>query len=147
MANFLVGLESVNQFIFPLISQTGITYRHQSLAKNGDTDFEVRAGDRMPYLLVDGKGVYDWLHDPKFHLLTFSNAIGTDGGTRDAVEREFGSLVDYRAFRMNDQVREIFGEDKQFHVLLRPDNYISFVSAETALPELRDYFDRFVRKI
>ena len=144
VANFLIGLDSVNQFIFPLISQTGIHYRHHALAKDDDADFEVKAGDRMPYLLVDGKGVYDWLHEPKFHLLTFSNDAGTDEATSDAVEREFGSLVDYHAFPINEQVREIFGTDKQFHVLLRPDNYISFVSAKTALAELRDYFDRVI---
>jgi 2-polyprenyl-6-methoxyphenol hydroxylase-like FAD-dependent oxidoreductase len=144
VANFLVGLDSVNQFIFPLISQIGITYRDRSLAKDGDTGFEVEAGDRMPYLLVDGKGVYDWLHAPKFHLLTFSN--GTDQATSEPVEREFGDLVDYHAFPINEQVREIFGTDKPFHVLLRPDNYISFVSAEAPLNELRGYFANVVRK-
>ena len=143
LANFLVGLDSVNQFIFPLISQTGITYRGSSLSKDGDTDFAIKAGDRMPYLLVDGKGVYDCLHAPKFHLLTFSNEIDPDHGTRDAVEREFGGLVDYHVFPINQQVSEIFGTDKSFHVLLRPDNYISFVSSEAPLTELQSYFRRF----
>jgi 2-polyprenyl-6-methoxyphenol hydroxylase-like FAD-dependent oxidoreductase len=147
VANFLVGLDSVNQFIFPLISQTGITYRHRSLAEDGDTGFEIKAGDRMPYLLVDGKGVYDWLHAPKFHLLTFSNESETDNATKDAVAREFGEVVDYHAFPINEQVTEIFGTDKPFHVLLRPDNYISFISAENPLTELRGYFDNVVRKI
>jgi 2-polyprenyl-6-methoxyphenol hydroxylase-like FAD-dependent oxidoreductase len=146
VANFLVGLDSVNQFIFPLISQTGITYRHRSLAEDGDTGFEIKAGDRMPYLLVDGKGVYDWLHAPKFHLLTFSNESETSE-TKDAVAREFGEVVDYLAFPINQQVTEIFGTDKPFHVLLRPDNYISFISAENPLTELRGYFDNVVRKI
>jgi 2-polyprenyl-6-methoxyphenol hydroxylase-like FAD-dependent oxidoreductase len=140
VANFVVGLESVNQFIFPLISQTGITYRGRSLSRDGETDFEVKAGDRMPYLLVDAKGVYDWLHAPKFHLLTFSNEIDTDKATRDAVEREFGGVVDYHVFPINEQVSEIFGTDRPFHVLLRPDNYIGFVSAEDPLTELTGYF-------
>ncbi|MCA1579313.1 MAG: FAD-dependent monooxygenase [Acidobacteria bacterium] len=143
VANFLVGLDSVNQFIFPLISQTGITYRDRSLSKNGDTEFEVKAGDRMPYLLVDGKGVYDWLHAPKFHLVTFSNEAEPDQATSAGVESEFGGLIDQQAFPINEQVSEIFGMDKPFHILLRPDNYIGFVSAEAPLPELQSYFRRF----
>ena len=143
VANFLVGLDSVNQFIFPLISQIGISYRDRSLAEDGETEFDVKAGDRMPYLLVDGKGVYDWLTEPRFHLLTFSNDRDTDEATRDAVEREFGGVLDYHAFPINEQVSEIFGTDKPFHVLLRPDNYISFISAEAPLAELRGYFRRF----
>ena len=142
VANFLVGLDSVNQFIFPLISQIGITYRERSLS-DGDAGFEVKAGDRMPYLLVDGKGVYDWLHAPKFHLLTFSNQ--TDHATSDAVAGEFADLVDYHEFPINEQVREIFGTEKPFHVLLRPDNYISFISSEAPLIELRRYFSSVVR--
>ena len=78
VANFIVGLDSVNQFIFPLISQTGITYHGHSLSLDTEDDFEVKAGDRMPYFVVDGKGIYDWLHTPKFHLLTFSNNPETD---------------------------------------------------------------------
>ena len=146
VANFLVSLESVNQFIFPLISQTGITYRNRSLAADDDTVFEVKAGDRMPYFLVDGKGVYDWLQAPKFHLLTFSNENDLEEATRDAVQHDFNSVVDYHAFPINEQVSERFGTDKPFHVLLRPDNYISFVSAEAPLNELRSYFNNVVRR-
>jgi 2-polyprenyl-6-methoxyphenol hydroxylase-like FAD-dependent oxidoreductase len=146
VANFLVSLESVNQFIFPLISQTGITYRNRSLAADDDTVFEVKAGDRMPYFLVDGKGVYDWLQAPKFHLLTFSNENDVEEATRGAVQHEFGSVVDYHSFPINEQVSERFGTDQPFHVLLRPDNYISFVSAEAPLHELRSYFNNVVRR-
>jgi hypothetical protein len=97
----------------------------------------------MPYLLVDGKGVYDWLHAPKFHLLTFSNEAEPDRATSEMVESEFGGLVDQHAFPINEQVSEIFGTDQPFHVLLRPDNYISFVSAEAPFTKLQSYFRRF----
>jgi len=46
---------------------------HETEADEGDRQFEVKAGDRMPYFLVDGSSVYDQLRAPKFHLLTFSN--------------------------------------------------------------------------
>lgn len=145
VASFLVGLESVNQFIFPLISQIGITYRDRSLSFDTGEEFQIKAGDRMPYFLVDGTSVYDSLHAPRFHLLTFMNR-GTNGveaaeHARERIEHEFPNLVDYHVFPLNERVTEIFGTDKPFSVLLRPDNYIGFVSAEAPLAQLRAYFE------
>ncbi|HXQ73460.1 MAG TPA: FAD-dependent monooxygenase [Pyrinomonadaceae bacterium] len=141
VANFLVGLESVNQFIFPLISQIGITYRNHSLSFDTDEDFAIKAGDRMPYFLVNGTSVYDSLHAPEFHLLTFSNEAEGPENARERIEHEFPNLVDYHVFPLNERVTEIFGTDKPFSLLLRPDNYIGFVSAEAPLVQLRAYFD------
>ena len=137
VAHFLVGLDSVNQFIFPLISQIGITYRERSLSFETGEDFEIKAGDRMPYFLIDGASIYDSLHAPCFHLLTFNNDVSEE--TREAIEHEFPNL-DYHVFRLNERVAEIFGSDKPFSVLLRPDNYISFVSAADPREQLRTYF-------
>ena len=145
VASFIVGLDSVNQFIFPLISQTGITYRGHSLNLDTDDDFKVKAGDRMPYFVFDGKGIYDSLHTPKFHLLTFSNDLETDQLANGAFQSEFGSLVQHLVFPLSSQVAEIFGSDKSFSVLLRPDNYIGFVSAGDPIPRLRTYFNDVIR--
>src|SRR5687768_11635942 len=145
VANFIVGLDSVNQFIFPLISQTGITYRGHSLNLDTDDDFKVKAGDRMPYFVFDGKGIYDSLHTPKFHLLTFSNDLETDQLSNGAIQGEFGSLVQLLVFPLTSQVGEMFGSDKPFTVLLRPDNYIGFVSAGDPIPQLRTYFNDVIR--
>ena len=144
VASFIVGLDSVNQFIFPLISQTGISYHGHSLGVNTENGLAVRAGDRMPYFMIDGKGIYDWLHAPKFHLLTFSNNLEPGELTKQAIQREFGSLVDYLAFPLRGRVAEIFGSRKSFSVLLRPDNYIAFVSSGEPLPELQAYFTNVI---
>jgi hypothetical protein len=136
VASFLVGIDSVNQFIFPLISQTGITYRGHSLGLDRDDDFEVKAGDRMPYFTIDGKGIYDWLHAPKFHLLTFSN---------EAIQTESDNSVEHLTFPLTEQVAELFGSNKPFSVLLRPDNYIGFVSSGDPLSEVRTYFNNVIR--
>lgn len=145
VANFLVGLESVNQFIFPLISQIGITYREHSLSVDTGEDFEIKAGDRMPYFLVDGKSVYDSLHAPRFHLLTFTNDVEGPEHARERIEHEFPNLVDYHVFPLKERVTEIFGTDTPFSVLLRPDNYIGFVSSRAPLAELRAYFEAIGR--
>lgn len=141
VASFAVGLDSVNQFIFPLISQTGITYRDRSLSAETSDDFEIKAGDRMPYFLVDGKGVYEWLKAPKFHLLTFSNQRDAGDGAGKEIETKFGEVLDYHAFELSAEVAEIFGASKPFSVLLRPDNYIGFVSSEEPVAELTNYFN------
>ena len=145
VASFIVGLDSVNQFIFPLISQTGISYHGHSLGVDTENGFDVRAGDRMPYFMIDGKGIYDWLHAPKFHLLTFSNNLEPSELTNQAIQQEFGSQVDYLVFPLRRRVVEIFGSRKPFSVLLRPDNYIGFVSSGEPLPELQAYFTNVIR--
>ncbi len=59
-------------------------------------DFEIEAGDRMPYFLVNGKSVYDWLHQPCFHLADLRGR--SERGHEDIkseIEREYAGLVDY----------------------------------------------------
>jgi hypothetical protein len=95
--------------------------------------------------MIDGKGVYDWLHAPKFHLLTFSNNLESSELTNQVIQSEFGDLVEYLVFPLRRRVAEIFGSRKPFSVLLRPDNYIGFVSSGEPLPELRSYFTNVIR--
>ncbi|HVF67370.1 MAG TPA: FAD-dependent monooxygenase [Pyrinomonadaceae bacterium] len=147
VAGYLFGLDAVKRFVFPLVSQIGINYRHSPLSlRAGDDDFKVRAGDRMPYFLVDGESVYDRLRAPKFHLLTFTNdpappraaaALQTEAASPDA------GLVDSHAFRLGPQVREAFGTDRPFKVLLRPDNYIGYITAGPPSGGLEDYLKDF----
>lgn len=79
VANFVAGLDAVNHFFFPLISQIGISYRERSLSDD-QADLEVKAGDRMPYFTVEDKSIYDWLRNPAFHLLQFTNERNQDRG-------------------------------------------------------------------
>ena len=73
IAEHIFSLEAVRRYAFPTISQIGINYRHSSLSNHaGDENFEVKAGDRMPYFLIDGKNIFDRLKEAKFHFLAFS---------------------------------------------------------------------------
>jgi len=143
MAKFILSIDAVKRKFFPLISQIGITYRGSSLSRHdGDHEFEIKAGDRMPYFLLDdGHSVYDQLHAPKFHLLTFADH-GDEGNYGKAFE-EIGSqyvdLLDQYLLPLNAQVSETFDTDKPFQMLLRPDNYIGFISSDTSLGPLRAY--------
>src|SRR5215831_16202104 len=122
LARHLFSLDAVRRFAFPTISQIGISYGHSSLSNHaGDEDFEVKAGDRMPYFLVDGQSIYDKLHQPKFHLLAFSEAPGNFQELQTELESQYADLVDFNVVSPSPKVAEIFGTDRSFAVLLRPD--------------------------
>jgi len=149
MAKFILSLDAVKKRFFPLISQIGITYRESSLSvHNGDEDFEVKAGDRMPYFRLDGRSIYDKLRAPKFHLLTFFDGVNNGGGdyrvATDEIARKYPELLDYHFVPLNPQVAEKFGTDKPFNLLLRPDNYIAYISADNTSSHLAAYLQEFI---
>ena len=91
LANFVTQFNATKELIFPIVSQIGLNYRNSSLSQHqGDRSFEVKAGDRMPYFLVDGANVYDKLREPKFHLLVFSNGEHGYEGLMPGGENEYG---------------------------------------------------------
>lgn len=151
VAGYLFGLDAVRRFVFPLVSQTGINYRRSPLslgAARGE-DFKVRAGDRMPYFLVDGESVYERLRAPKFHLLAFTDesesAQSPETSQAESADAE-SDLIDFHSFRLDTQAREAFGADSPFNVLLRPDNYVGRISAGASSPGLKDYLSDFAAR-
>ncbi|MGB7290797.1 MAG: FAD-dependent monooxygenase [Thermodesulfobacteriota bacterium] len=142
IAGFALNFDSVKRFIFPRISQVGINYRMSSLSEN-NANFSVRAGDRMPYFTVEGKNVYDRLRQPKFHLIVFSNAQGDFPPLKTELESQYAESIDFNVIPLGPQVAELFGTNTSFNVLLRPDNYIGFISTGTSLNNLRAYLNKF----
>ena len=142
LAGFVASLDSVRKRMFPLISQTGISYRNSSLSDHTSAgSFKVKAGDRMPYLTLEGKSIYENLRAPGFHLLRFSSDMSETDLT-SPVEVEYRDMLDYQIFGLNPIVRELFGMDKTFHVLLRPDNHIAFISPGASLSGAMAYLDK-----
>ena len=138
MAKYILSIEAVRKRFFMLISQIGISYRDSSLsAHEDDGHFEVKAGERMPYFLVEGKSIYDRLRAPKFHLIRFSD--GENDASPDAVEGDHAHLVDHHAIPLYPHVAELFGSSKSFTVLLRPDNYIGLISGDSSLRRVSKY--------
>lgn len=143
IAEYLISFDAVKRLIFPIISQIGINYRDASLSDHaGDEDFKVRAGDRMPYFLIDGRSIYDRLRAPKFHLLVFSKPESHDAALLNELENDYASIVDGHHVPLTPRVEEIFDTGRAFHLLLRPDNYIGFISADISLNRLREYLAR-----
>jgi 2-polyprenyl-6-methoxyphenol hydroxylase-like FAD-dependent oxidoreductase len=144
IANFVLHFGAVKKIIFPLISQIGINYRECSLSNHrGDDDFEVKAGDRLPYFLIEGESVYDRLRQPCFHLLVFSDSRSDYESLKTELEHEYGDRIDFNVVPLQPHVAEIFGTEQPFSLLLRPDNYIGFVSSEASLAEVRAYLSEF----
>lgn len=146
VGNFILHLGAIQRLIFPLVSQIGITYRDSSLsAHEGDAGFKVKAGDRMPYLLIDGVSVYDRLRQPKFHLLVFSDGQSVHQELKTKLEREYAELVDCYVLPLHPRVTEIFGTERSFSLLLRPDNHIGFISPKISFEAVRIYLSEHVR--
>jgi 2-polyprenyl-6-methoxyphenol hydroxylase-like FAD-dependent oxidoreductase len=138
VAGFVASLESVSKRIFPLISQIGITYRKASLSEHTDDESDdVKAGDRLPYFVIDGQSIFEKLKEPKFHLLLFSNSKGC--------EQNFGDLVDCHVIPITDRIKEIFERDDEFSVLLRPDNYIAVMSSGVSPRIVEEYLQARMR--
>src|SRR5215211_269131 len=107
VAGFVASLETVSKRIFPLISQTGINYRKASLSQHTDDESDnVKAGDRLPYFLLDGQSIFEKLKEPKFHLLLFSNS--EHGEACEQFASKFGNLADCHVIPLTERVSEIF---------------------------------------
>ncbi|MEO8573704.1 MAG: FAD-dependent monooxygenase, partial [Pyrinomonadaceae bacterium] len=139
VAGAAFSMDAVKKFLFPRISQIGISYRHSMMTDHGDSSLAVQAGDRLPYFTVDGSSIYDRLREPKFHLLSFSDGQGEN---RDGLGADFDEIVDRHEVTIFPRVAEIFGTDKSFNVLLRPDNYIAAIFSDTSLAPIENYLKR-----
>jgi len=144
MAKYIMSIEAVRKRFFILISQIGINYRDYSLsAHEGDKNFDFKAGDRMPYFLVDGESFFDRLRAPKFHLVSFSD------GQAESFEltEELANLewLDHQVVPLYPHVAELFGYSKSFYVLLRPDNYIAQISGGNTSEAVSTYLQSWVQ--
>ena len=135
----------MKHFIFPIVSQIGINYRHSSLSDHKEDDnFKVKAGDRMPYFMVDGNSVFDLLHEPKFHCLVFSAQRDDVDELRKTVADKYRDVVDVQRLSLSTEAAGAFGHKESFAVLLRPDNYIGRITSDTSHVAITSYLDRLM---
>ena len=145
LAKYIVRLNGVKKRFFPLISQIGINYRKSSLSQHSaDKVFDVKAGDRMPYFLIDNVSIYNKLYDPKFHLLTFTNSQDGLQNKADEIKTKYAHILDYQILTLSLVVVKVFGIDKSFTVLLRPDNHIALISTDTSLENVELYLKEVI---
>src|SRR5258708_30693405 len=105
LAKHILNFAAVKKKLFPLLSQIGIHYRDSSLSKHhGDEEFKVKAGDRMPYVLVDGTSVYERLRQPKFHCLVFSNSADDFQMLKAELESEYADWIDFSVIPLDSNL-------------------------------------------
>lgn len=141
IANFLLGLDIVQKAIFPIISQIGINY-HDSELSVGDGGFDIKAGDRMPWFMIDGASIYDQLRDPKFHLITFSDGATELPELEAGLSEAYPNLIDFHSFPLYPVISDTFGAKESFMLLLRPDNYIGLLTSEVTLKKAAAYMEK-----
>lgn len=142
VAPIALSFDSVKNLIFPFISQIGINYRESSLSKiDPEMNLKVKPGDRMPYIHVDGDNIYDFLKAPKFHVVIFSDGEQDYGYVCKQIEERFGNITDCHEFPIYPHVSELFGNEEDFLLILRPDNYIGNMSALCDIAPVQDYFE------
>ncbi|MGC2237053.1 MAG: FAD-dependent monooxygenase [Pyrinomonadaceae bacterium] len=141
IAGAAFSIDAVKKFVFPRISQIGINYRSSSLSINSES-FDVNEGDRMPYFEVEGASIYERLREPKFHLLTFLDGKNAAPELTAEGQSKYADLVDFHELPLYPHVSEIFGAEKSFSVLLRPDNYIGTISSDISTNVVENYLAR-----
>ncbi len=141
-AKIIAHFDAAKEFIFPTISQIGINYRESSLSRNAvNSSFSVKAGDRMPYFLIDGANVFARLNASKFHLVIFSDGSENYDKFQADIKNRFDDRLDINLIPLIPKAAEIFGAEKSFFVLLRPDNYIGLISDKISAAEIKRYFN------
>ncbi len=141
IAGLAFSIDAVKKFVFPRVSQIAINYRHSSLSKNSAADFDVKAGDRMPYFSVEGTSIYEKLKEPKFHLLTFFDGQNKSLVSFETIRGKYDELIDFHSIPLYPDIAKTFGACQTFNVLLRPDNYIGLIFSETSGERLENYLD------
>lgn len=121
---FFTSAKFFKKRVFPLISQTGISYPDSHLTSTSSLG-TVKAGDRIHYFLfADGTSIFSHLKEPVFKLLFFGeeeknkcNQINTSGIR--LVTKLFTEIP-----------TAIFGNERNFYLLLRPDNHVSYIGKD-----------------
>ncbi|MGE3465426.1 MAG: FAD-dependent monooxygenase [Pyrinomonadaceae bacterium] len=141
---FALSLDVVKNAIFPLVSQIGISYAGSSLSKQKG-DFEVKAGDRMPWSEIDGKSIYDQLRAPNFHLLFFLDRTTEVPSLPAKLMDQWSVLIDTHVFEQSSTVANAFGTFASFYVILRPDNYIGLISDDFSPEIVAEYLAKYLK--
>lgn len=140
LVNLMSHIGVAKEYVFPTVSQIGITYRDQSLSWHGDDEhFKVKAGDRLPYFTVDGANGYHQFNAPKFHLLQFSAGRVNNRDSLATLPADYTDVVQVVELPLLPQVQDLFGHDKPFWVLLRPDHHIGYLDTSCSLDVLDAY--------
>ncbi len=135
---FVVSLQSTKLRVFKMFSQTWYSYSGKKMSINfSDQKLNFTAGDRFPFLInsLNGKSFYELLTGPCFHLVIIGKT-------------EFKETENYFPFGVNivrSGLTDAWiktGVTKPLFILVRPDNYIAFISDKLNKEIVNTYFQK-----
>jgi 2-polyprenyl-6-methoxyphenol hydroxylase-like FAD-dependent oxidoreductase len=127
VANFVTQNSRLKKKVFPLVSQTAITYQKSSLTIKSKIA-NVEAGVRMPYFVFEnGKAIFQFLKEPCFKLIFF-------GDEDKANFQNFKNRsLNVSKLLFTEIPSSIFKNNRNFYILLRPDNHISYIGKDISI--------------
>lgn len=140
----IMRMQWIRRKAFEAVSQTLIEYHHSSLSagKGGS----IKAGGRLPYLRLFMKGketsLYVWLREMAnrpLSLLLYRISLN------EAVNSELIQSLSIEVNDANDKAITKAGFSSSFVLLLRPDNYIGYVSEKYDVNELKNYLEQHLQ--
>jgi 2-polyprenyl-6-methoxyphenol hydroxylase-like FAD-dependent oxidoreductase len=121
----------VREFLFRTVSQVMINYRNCALSEGRAGD--VRGGDRLPWVTVDGLDNYDALKEMAWQV----HVYGSAGDALRAWCRQHGLPLHEFAWRA-EYGEAGFAQDALY--LIRPDGYLALAEPSGAEDVLQRYF-------
>ncbi|HLY68113.1 MAG TPA: FAD-dependent monooxygenase [Puia sp.] len=139
IARIVIKSKSFRKRIFPLLSQTGITYHNSPLTIKSSTA-NIHAGIRMPYFVFkNGKNIFEFLREPCFKILFFGDEEKAN------FQKVIQCSLSVTKFAFSEIPGSIFKSKKNFYVLLRPDNHIAYTGNDIDI--CNEYFLRIETKV
>lgn len=138
LAQFLLQFKTAKQFIFPLISQIGISYDKSVLSRQNPNEiFKVKAGNRFPYFAIEGgESIYNFLSNAKCHLIMFNDGSSDLTSVASEITAKYGAFVDVKIIPLYPNLSALFGSTKTFSVFTRPDGHIGFITSDNPVESL-----------
>jgi 2-polyprenyl-6-methoxyphenol hydroxylase-like FAD-dependent oxidoreductase len=134
---FAFKKRSITKIMFRTLSQVQWSYEDCSVSQNRSAQkLKFKAGDRLPYVLINKESVYKLLSAPAFHLLIISNSTITFAAT------EFVKPVS-----LGMEEWKPFGVTKPLFILVRPDNYIGLIADKMNEEILNNYLKQYLNFI
>lgn len=145
------GNDNIKQNFFRSVSQIGINYRHSHINLHLSHAHKIKAGDRLPYLkLYDEKkqietDLHAWCSKPGFTMIIFGRLAELELlAFARWITHFYGSGLNFFYLPPSDRNQHIFDafEIRQDHLktlVVRPDNYIGFMSDTTDIDIINNY--------
>jgi hypothetical protein len=127
----LAKFDALREWMFRTVSQVTITYRQSPLSEGKAGD--LRGGDRLPWIRVEGVDNYASLGEPKWQLHIYGDAQPELSSWCKEID------LALHVFPWRPQYAEV-GLIQDALYLLRPDTYLTLVAADGSVDAVQGYF-------